>query len=248
MKVTPLFSIITVCLNSESTIGQTIDSVLSQSYQDFEYIIIDGKSSDSTLQIIQEFQVKYPNRIKLVSEHDDGLYYAMNKGIALSEGEIIGIVNSDDWYDKDTLSIIHKNYLEDSTTVFYGLIKIFNSQKIEMIRGYHHNDFSNSMIQHPTWFVPRSVYEKYGAFDEDYKASADYELFLRFRSHQVKFKMIERVLTNFRRGGIFTHSVVGGIESAKIKRRYGVISSCRYYRVILHYYLKSFKKTLLKGR
>ena len=103
------FSIITPCYNSEKTIKRTIESVVNQSYKNIEYILIDGGSKDKTVEIIQEYQSKYPKLIKYISEKDSGIYDAMNKGIKLATGDIVGIVNSDDYYELDALKNIYNN-------------------------------------------------------------------------------------------------------------------------------------------
>lgn len=118
----PKFSIITVCFNSEETIERTIISVLSQSYQNFEYIIVDGASTDGTLGIVEKYVEKYPDKIKLISEKDDGIYDAMNKGIRVASGDLIGIVNSDDYYETDALENISETYDGEKYEIVYGII------------------------------------------------------------------------------------------------------------------------------
>ncbi len=123
----PLVSIITVCLNSEKTIEQTIQSVINQTYPNIEYIIIDGKSTDRTLEIID----KYKGKISiLVSESDEGIYDAMNKGLKLATGELIGIINSDDWYESDAVETIVNSFLADrNVQVIYGNMDVYDQDK-----------------------------------------------------------------------------------------------------------------------
>lgn len=196
----PLFSIITVCYNSEKTIEQSIQSLMNQSFKDFEYIIIDGGSDDSTLDIIN----KYRDRITtVVSEKDNGIYDAMNKGITLAKGEIIGLLNSDDWYEPDTLEIISEEYLKsDKKTLFHGLSKLIENEKEGRIFSDHHDVLPTHCIQHPTCFVPKRIYDEYGLFNTTYKVAGDYDFLLRLYLSGVDFKRIERVLVNFRTDGI----------------------------------------------
>ena len=117
-----LFSIITVCYNSEKTIRRTIESVLNQTCQDYEYIIVDGKSTDKTLDIVKEYEARFADKLKYISEPDTGIYNAMNKGIALSDGSIIGIVNSDDWLQPDALEIVkgYADKMDDTHFIISG--------------------------------------------------------------------------------------------------------------------------------
>lgn len=221
----PLFSIITVCFNSEKTIEKTIQSVLGQSYEDFEYIIVDGNSTDGTMQIVE----KYRDCIStIISEPDKGLYHAMNKGIAIAKGKVIGIINSDDWYEPNALEWVARAYENsDHQTVFYGLCKYFENGNESKILSYHHNSLPVMMISHPSVFVPSLLYEKLGAFNVSFKISADYELLLRFFQNGVPFFRIERVLANYRSGGVSDIKSTR-LEEAKIHLLHGQISRKRY--------------------
>lgn len=239
---TPFFSIITVCRNSEKTIEQTIKSVLGQTFKNLEYIIIDGASDDNTLSIIN----KYRDQIDVViSEADDGIYDAMNKGIALSKGEVIGIINSDDWYEANSLELVAEAYEKsDKRKVFHGLCKYYENGREGKILAYHHDVIPKMMIAHPTVFVPSFLYEKFGVFNVEYKVSADYELILRFFTKGVQFYRIERVLANFRSGGI-SDGKSSKADIAKIQLLHGQISLARYRIKLMRIFLQSFKKLIL---
>ena len=193
----PEFSIITVTLNSEATLQRCIDSLKAQSYQDFEYIIIDGVSQDSTLEI-----VKANNEVvnTLISEVDAGLYDAMNKGISIARGRYVGILNSDDEYLPETLSLVRK-HLESNpgSQIIYGDLYMGESMSNKLI--VELNEISARMIPHPTVFVSLDTYQKFGAFNTAYRVAADYELMLRLRSMGAKFLKVDLPLAAMHPGG-----------------------------------------------
>ena len=193
-------SIITVVYNGAKTIEQTIQSVIGQTYKNIEYIIIDGLSVDGTQRVVE----KYIDSIDcFISEKDDGLYYAMNKGIQHATGEIIGIINSDDWYAKDTVERIVSFFVHNPVDLVHGRTLIIYQdgsdrmspiQPLEML-------WHEMVVSHPSVFVKKEVYEKYGLFNTDYKVAADYELMLKFYCKHVRFGFINDVLAYFRYGG-----------------------------------------------
>lgn len=223
MRDRTMISIITPCLNSEKTIEQTINSVLNQRYTDFEYIIIDGNSSDHTVDIIKEYIPLFGGRMRCISEKDDGIYDAMNKGIKLARGNVIGIINSDDWYEKDTLEKVVNFFSNNDTDVIYGKMNILTENA--QLEEYPVCDLSalwyKMVIPHPTVFVRREIYKRYGVFNTQYNLSADYELMLRFYSQNVKFSFVDSVLANFRLGGESQHNRIHCIkEGYDISFRY----------------------------
>ncbi len=204
----PKISIITVTLNSRDTVEDCIQSVLKQKYENIEYIIIDGGSTDGTLDIID----KYHDHISAwMSESDQGLYEAMNKGIMLATGDIVGIINSDDFYlDGDVIGSIANEFLRTNVeSVFADLVYIKRNNKNKIVRHYDSSNFSpgiftyGCMPAHPTFFAKREVYEKYGLFKTDYKIASDYELLARFLAkHKISYSYIPKVLVKMRTGGI----------------------------------------------
>lgn len=202
MSMKERVSIITVTYNVADTIEQTINSVINQSYDDIEYIVVDGMSTDGTWEKI----CKYKEKINiLLHEKDKGLYDAMNKGIARATGDIIGIVNGDDWYERDAIENVVKN-MQDNGDILYARMNIIDSDgNIQMIsKPDKIENIWYRMIPHPTVFVRKKVYDTYGAFKLDYPIVADYEMIFRFYLAGVKFKYIDQVITNFRRGGLTT--------------------------------------------
>ena len=235
-------SVITVCYNSAKTIEKTILSVCNQTYKNFEYIIIDGKSSDGTLGIIAHYQKQYPEQITYISEKDNGIYDAMNKGIAMAKGDLIALLNSDDYYEEDALEIINQYYDGGKYQILYGIQKNFErNEEFTSVRFIHHMYLDKDMITHPTCFVSKAVYQDYGCYDLEYKSASDYEFMLRIKHNhpEVKFIPIFKVITNFSMGGM-SSSVVGKIETHKIKYKYHIISGP--YMVAWNFltYLKSF--------
>lgn len=239
-----LVSVVTPCFNSEKTIRKTMESVINQTYKNIEYIIIDGQSSDSTLDIINEY-IKENLNIMLVSETDSGVYDAMNKGIALSKGRLIGIINSDDWYEKDAIEQIVNSYSGEKYTVLYGFTRYWEGEKEDKIALYSHNSLAKQMISHPATFVTRETYDMYGKFDLAYKCSADYDLMLRLSKKNVQFIPVYSLIANFSSGGI-SSSYVGAKETASILHKYGIISKKKRilseFTIWLHSIYKKLKR------
>ncbi len=209
-------SIITTCFNSEKTITDTIFSVLNQTYSNIEYIIIDGASQDSTLDKIN----KYANKINiLVSEPDQGMYYAMNKGISLASGDLIGILNSDDlFYNNQVIDKVVKCIKNDNSDAVYGDLIYFNNNKIT--RYWKAGNLSIKKMKfgwmppHPTLFVKKNIYDKFGLFDVSFKTSADYELILRFLlKHNINVSYIPDVLIKMKTGGQSNRSIKNRIKA-----------------------------------
>ena len=197
-------SIVTVSYNSADTIEQTIQSVVRQSYKEMEYIMIDGASTDGTQQIIE----KYAGYLGYyVSEKDDGLYDAMNKGIAHASGDIIGIINSDDWYEDGAVEHIVQ-YFKDNPDMdaVYGNMVIRNEYGEETLDIPQPLENFGWMMPfgHSSVFVKKEVYEKFGVFDTRYKIASDHELLVRFYINKVRFGYLNRIIAYFRLGGIST--------------------------------------------
>jgi len=229
-------SIITVCFNSRKTIHDTIQSVLAQGVAGYEYIIIDGGSTDGTLDIIGSYRQAFGEKgipYKWISEPDKGIYDAMNKGIKLVTGRLVGILNSDDWYEPGALQTVYDVYsaLEDrDNTVIYGIIRLWRDGLEYAIRRFHHNFVKEEVMQHPTCFVPRKLYDQYGGFHDGYRLAGDFELLNRLHRQGVRFYNIDQVLTNFRMGGASAAaSSLGTRETLRVMKCYGTITPRAYY-------------------
>lgn len=201
-------SIITVVYNNEKTIKDALNSVLGQTYKDIEYIIVDGKSNDKTVSIIKEYENKLGC---FISEEDFGIYDAMNKGIKAATGDVIGILNSDDLYqDTNVIETVMNQFNQNpSIDVVYGDLVYVKSDNVnKVVRNWKSNSYYNSFFDngnvppHPSLFVKKSVYEKAGLFNLDFKLAADYEFMLRiFKKHNFNSKYINRVIVKMRLGG-----------------------------------------------
>lgn len=214
-------SLITVTYNSDATLAYTIDSVLSQTYPDIEYIIVDGASKDNTIAVIKEYEPKFQGRMKWISEPDKGLYDAMNKGIRMATGDVVGILNSDDLFmDDDVLTDIGKAFDGQTDAVFGNLYFVEQTDVNRIVRiwkGSPYRSFRSGWHPaHPTFYVRREVYEKYGLFDTSFDISADFELMLRFiDKHQIRTKYLDRYMIRMRMGGESTGSIKNIIRGNK---------------------------------
>jgi len=200
-------------LNSSSTIRDTLTSIASQSYPNFEHIIIDGLSNDDTLKIISEF----PHVSICISEKDKGIYYAMNKGIELATGDVVGILNADDMYaHQDVLKDVMALFEDSSIDAVYGDLDFVSASNITKIKRswrsgtFNKNSFYNGwMPPHPTFFVRSDAYRKYGKFNTTLSSAADYELILRFLlKNDINPAYLESVLVKMRHGGKSTGSII----------------------------------------
>lgn len=236
----PLVSIVTVTYNAKHTIKQTIESIVNQSYHHIEYIIIDGASVDGTLTIIE----KYSQYIrKHISEPDGGIYDAMNKGISLATGEIIGLLNAGDVYLPQTIEKVVNVFLDDTCDIVHGNMLAYSNTPSDgiLIKGNISGMHSKQTINHPTCFVRRRIYEKFGMFDLKYQIASDYEFLLRCMRENVVFYHLDDTLAAYQRGGIST-TCKTDIEVYRIKRRYKIaksyISLFRWLKCILRQLLK----------
>ena len=206
-------SIITATYNSGKTLRDTIESVLRQSYTDYEYIVKDGGSKDDTLEIVKAYAPKFGDKIKAISEPDQGIYDAMNKGIQMATGDVIGILNSDDFYTSaDALQVIADTFANNDIDATYGDIHFVNDDDLsKCVRYYSSAIFRRSFMRlglmpaHPSFYCKKVVYEKYGVFDTSYKVAADFENLLRIiYVGNIKTKYIPKDFVTMRTGGAST--------------------------------------------
>ena len=209
-------SIITATYNSASTVRDTIESILKQTHQDWELIIEDGLSRDDTLSIVKEYEPQCQGRMRIFSEKDEGLYDAMNRGIGRATGEVIGILNSDDFYhDEHVLEDINRAMEDQPIDCVYGDLKFVqadNTNKVVRIwKGSQHENgafLRGWHPAHPTFYARRACFEKYGTFNTSFAISADFELMLRFIEVEgIRNRYIPRYFVKMRMGGESTGSL-----------------------------------------
>ncbi len=205
-------SIITVVWNNKETIKDAIDSVLNQTYEDIEYIIVDGASTDGTVDVVKEYGAKIT---KFISEVDNGLYDAMNKGIQQATGDIIGFINADDMLNSlDCIeAIVEKFQLEKLDVVYGDKIYVDPNDVTRQLRYWRAGEFNKSnykrgwMTPHLSTYIKKELYDKYGGFRNDFKIAADYELMLRFiYKNNAKVKYLPKVIAKMRAGGVSNSS------------------------------------------
>lgn len=222
-------SIITVCLNSAATVRDTVESVLAQDYQDREYIVVDGGSTDGTLQIVREYGAAVT---RLIGGPDQGIYDALNKGIAAASGDVIGILHADDVYESPrVLSAVMAAFVAapDAEIVFGDLVFVTPEDTRRVVRHYSSKAFRpwrlrlGWMPPHPASFFRRSVYARIGPYATDLKISSDYEMFVKaFLIHRLGYLRIDQILVRMRSGGLST----SGLRSS-IRLNREIVIACR---------------------
>lgn len=209
-------SLITATYNSEKYLIDTIESVLNQDYSNIEYIIIDGGSKDSTVDIIKEYEPQFNGRLKWISEPDKGLYDALNKGIRMANGEVVGILNSDDFFTTNNiLSEISSLFINSNCEAVYGDIHFVNPNDLtKSVRYYSSSVFKVSLMRfgfipaHPSFYAYRSLFDKFGYYKTDYNIAADFELLLRFiYINRIKTHYLPLDFVTMRTGGLSTESM-----------------------------------------
>ena len=249
---TKTISLITVTFNSAATLNSTIQSVFFQSYPSIEYIIIDGASKDGTVDVIKEYEPKFNGRMRWISEPDKGLYDAMNKGISMATGDIVGIINSDDFYHRsDIITKVTEAFQENEIQAVYGDVRFVHPNNLDKtVRYYSSKNFSSNrfrygfMPAHPTFFTYRKYFEEFGYYKTDYKIAADYELLIRFLyTHKLKSRYLPLDFMKMRTGGASTASVKSNILLNK-----EIVRACKENGIwtcmpllMLKYFIKVFE-------
>lgn len=217
-------SIITVTYNSCQTLGDAIESVLRQTYRDIEYIIVDGASTDDTLNVIRRYEDAFEGRMKWVSEKDRGIYDAMNKGIKMATGDVVGILNSDDYFtSNDVIERMVPAFDDSSIDASYGDIHFIRDGNPEKcIRYYSSKRFRPSWLRfgfmpaHPSFYCRRGIFDKAGFYKTDYAIGSDYEMMVRlFLVHHIKAKYLPMDFVTMRTGGASTRNVRSRLQLIK---------------------------------
>ena len=239
-------SIITVAYNSASTICDTMDSVLCQDYPDLEYIVVDGCSTDDTLLKIKDYSNRFEGRMKWISEKDDGIYDAMNKGLALATGDIVGIINSDDVYtDNKVLSLVMDTFeANPQIGAVTGNLHIVSQDLKKKIRYYSSKYCTPRMFRfglipaHPTFFVRRKYYEQWGGYNTTFNISGDFDLMVRFlKVHKLPYKYLDYDMVAMRIGGASSQDIWTYI----VENNKNVIRACTNNNVYTNFIMVSFR-------
>jgi glycosyltransferase involved in cell wall biosynthesis len=242
-------SLLTVSFNSAATINDTIASIRSQEHKDIEYIVVDGQSKDGTVEIIRSNTDVIS---KWISEPDHGIYDAMNKAIRMATGEVVGILNSDDFYsDSQVVAKVAEAFSDLSVDAVFGdLVFVDPDNLSKVVRTYssakwHPDKFARGfMPAHPTFFVRRKYYEQLGLFKTDYKIAADYELLIRFLYvHKLNYRYLPLTMVKMRRGGVSSRNLMSNIvlnnEIIRGCRENGIKTNV--FRVYPKYFVKFFE-------
>ena len=208
-------SLITVSYNSASTIRDTFESVLAQSCEDYEYIVVDGLSKDNTVEIIKEYEPRFNGKMRWISEKDSGLYDAMNKGIRMATGDVVGILNSDDLFtDNTVLESVRQGFSASDTDAVYADVRYVKQDDLtKIVRHYSSKSFRRWKMRiglipaHPSFYAKKELFEKFGFYRTDYRIAADFELLLRFIFvNKIKISYIPKTFVTMRMGGVSTNS------------------------------------------
>lgn len=239
----PLISIITVVYNGEKYLEKTIQSVLNQTYDNVEYIIIDGGSTDGTVDIIR----KYENNIDYwVSERDKGISDAFNKGIMLAKGDIIGIINADDWYEKDAVQLVVRAFKSSAETqIVCGKMNFFDQTKSTLMESFPKRLWMGMSVAHPTTFIKKEVYASIGLYDVNLKFAMDYAFLLKSYYQSIEIFALDHTIANMRSGGaansnrLLTYNEV--IHISKPYKNYVFIAVYYSFKKLLWYFILRYK-------
>ena len=245
-------SIITATYNSERTLRDTMESILSQTFQDFEYIIVDGASKDATLDIIREYEPRFQGKMRYVSEPDKGIYDAMNKGFAMATGDVIGILNSDDFFtSEDVLQAVVDGFAGEYVDAVYADIHFVGTDDLtKCVRYYSSSVFRPWMMRfgmipaHPSFYCRKAVYDQYGSFDTTYRIAADFEILLRLIFiHRIRTRYVKKDFVTMRLGGASTTGYGSWSlimkEHLQIMKQHGVVTN--RFLLSLRYIYKLFE-------
>ncbi|MAC83426.1 MAG: glycosyl transferase [Arcobacter sp.] len=238
-------SIITVVWNNKETIKDAINSVLNQTYKNIEYIVVDGASTDGTIEIVKSYEDKIT---KFISESDKGLYDAMNKGLILATGDVIGILNSDDLYiDEFVIEKIVNGFKEKKCDSLYADLVYVKPENLNKTVRYYDSskcgveNFKYALYPaHPTFFVKKWVYEEYGLFKTDYKIGADFDIIARFLyTNKISYSYIKEPIIKMRIGGVstsFSSIWINSLEQLRVCKENGIKTNI--FKIFMKYPIK----------
>ena len=229
-----------------------MESILNQTFQDFEYIIVDGASKDATLDIIREYEPRFQGKMRYLSEPDKGIYDAMNKGFAMATGDVIGILNSDDFFTSDdVLQAVVDGFAGEYVDAVYADIHFVGTDDLtKCVRYYSSSVFRPWMMRfgmipaHPSFYCRKAVYDQYGSFDTTYRIAADFEILLRLIFiHRIRTRYVKKDFVTMRLGGASTTGYGSWSlimkEHLQIMKRHGVVTN--RFLLSLRYIYKLFE-------
>lgn len=204
------FTVVTVVFNAETSIRKTLESVLNQEYLPYEYLLFDGKSTDRTVAIVEEYAPYFEKKgviFRVVSEADTGIYCAMNKGVHAAKGTFISFLNAGDWYEPDALKNIRDFYEEKSFDLTYGGLHYVHPNGVvkDKMSKLDRFPISSRHWNHPSMFLRREIYQKF-YFDEQFRVYADFDLYLKLRKENISIRVIDKVIANFVADGVSTNT------------------------------------------
>lgn len=241
MERKPKITVITVVYNGEKNIARTIQSIINQTVSPYEYIIVDGCSTDKTLDIAERYRNQVESKgviYNINSEKDKGIYDAMNKGVQLASGDYIAFLNADDWYFDDAIEIVCKKYADDIFELGYGSIQYVDNEKPILVKKSRLDKFVSSRNwNHPSTFVKKELYTKY-PFDIRYKAYADFSWFLKMRKLHVKIAIFpaDKPIAHFSLGGASMNNNLS-FALNRAREKYQAYRENRYSRI---YFFESY--------
>lgn len=235
-------SIITATFNSSAHIADCVKSINDQTYHDIEHIIVDGASKDNTLDIVNGI----PNRVeKIISEPDKGIYDAMNKGIQAATGDVIGILNSDDFFTSDdVIQTVVESFNNYAIDALYGDVHFVSPDNLsKSVRYYSSSVFKPSLFRfgfmpaHPSFYMKKECYDKYGLYALDYKIASDYDLLIRYLyKEKIKYKYIKKDFVTMRTGGVSTENF-----NSRVTLNKEIVRACRKYGIYTNMLMLSLK-------
>jgi len=235
-------SIITATYNSSAHIADCVQSVTDQTYHDIEHIIVDGASKDNTLEIVKSM----PSQVsKIISEPDKGIYDAMNKGIQAATGDVIGILNSDDFYtSNDIIQSVVDSFKHNDIDALYGDVHFVSPDNLsKSVRYYSSSVFKPSLFRfgfmpaHPSFYMKKECYDKYGLYALDYKIASDYDLLIRYLyKEKIKYKYIKKDFVTMRTGGVSTENF-----NSRVTLNKEIVRACRKYGIYTNLFMLSLK-------
>jgi len=248
------FSILTPCLNNAKSITKTIESIISQTYQNWEHIIVDGGSTDGTVDIIRNNMARYGNRLIFISEPDRGPNEAIRKGLRIISGKLVGFLGSDDWYENNALEIVKNAYsTAPNYDVYYGIVRVLNDKGTELfLHRISHHILTQESIRYPACFIDSSVYKRIEWNNHPKSITDDYAFLLELFFKGGSFLPLNNILVNFSSNGRSSKYILKGIiERIWLHQKHGIITKnqayFRVYKILFKYSIRTIFIFFIRG-